>query len=143
MKSIIVIILFYYAFSLNAQEIIFISIDSTIKGTKDELFVRAKSWLVQTFKSANDVIQLNDKEAGKLLLFMPAREAYWVRWIKAPHASVARYSRSGSGPPAAHTAWRPGLICVLPASARIAIASWWASASRPSEGDRAPKSHSA
>jgi hypothetical protein len=45
----------------------FISVDSTIKGSKDELFLKAKSWLVHEFKSANDVIQLSDKEAGKLI----------------------------------------------------------------------------
>lgn len=42
------------------------SIDS-VQGTKDELFVKANEWIAVTFKSANAVIQLKDKEAGKLI----------------------------------------------------------------------------
>ena len=35
--------------------------------TSDELFVRAHTWFANSFKSANNVIQLNDKEAGRLI----------------------------------------------------------------------------
>lgn len=35
--------------------------------SKDEIFIRANSWIVKTFKSAKDVIQLNDKDAGKII----------------------------------------------------------------------------
>ncbi|AFD05948.1 hypothetical protein Solca_0833 [Solitalea canadensis DSM 3403] len=33
-----------------------------------ELFVRAKEWTALTFNSAQDVIQMDDKEAGKLII---------------------------------------------------------------------------
>lgn len=43
--------------------------------SKDELFVRANSWMVDTFRSAESVIQYTDKEAGivkgKYLLVLP------------------------------------------------------------------------
>jgi len=35
--------------------------------SKDELFNRAKRWVALTYKSANDVIQLSDKDAGSLV----------------------------------------------------------------------------
>lgn len=41
-----------------------ITTDST---TKDELYNRAKEWIVLTYTSAKDVIQLDDKTNGKLI----------------------------------------------------------------------------
>jgi hypothetical protein len=41
-----------------------INIDSV---RKDELFVRAKKWFATTYKSANDVIQMDDKDAGEIV----------------------------------------------------------------------------
>ncbi len=38
-----------------------------IQGTKDELYIKAKQWFVKSFKSANYVLQMDDKEAGKLI----------------------------------------------------------------------------
>jgi hypothetical protein len=35
--------------------------------TKDELYIRGKSWFAKTFKSANNVIQMDDKDAGKII----------------------------------------------------------------------------
>jgi Domain of unknown function (DUF4468) with TBP-like fold len=34
---------------------------------KDELYSRAKKWFASTYKSSNDVIQLDDKEKGEIL----------------------------------------------------------------------------
>lgn len=34
---------------------------------KDELFVRANEWIVKSFNSSKDVIQFNDKEAGRIV----------------------------------------------------------------------------
>jgi len=42
-------------------------IDSA-KGTKDELFVKANVWVAKTFVNAKDVIQMHDKEAGKIVV---------------------------------------------------------------------------
>ncbi|OOQ57153.1 DUF4468 domain-containing protein [Mucilaginibacter pedocola] len=36
--------------------------------TKDQLFSNAKLWAVKTFKSAKDVIQLEDKASGKVVV---------------------------------------------------------------------------
>ena len=35
--------------------------------TKNELYSRAKEWFFNTYKSAEDVLELEDKEAGKLI----------------------------------------------------------------------------
>jgi hypothetical protein len=35
--------------------------------TKDELYNRGRSWFAKAFKSSNDVLQMQDKEAGKLI----------------------------------------------------------------------------
>lgn len=40
-------------------------VDSTI--TKDELFNRARSWFVDYYKDASEVLQVNDKESGELV----------------------------------------------------------------------------
>ena len=48
------------------HEIHFTGID-TVVGTKDELFVKANEWIALAFKNANAVIQVKDKEAGKLV----------------------------------------------------------------------------
>jgi len=39
--------------------------DKTV--TKDILYNKAKEWFVKAFKSSNDVIQLDDKESGKII----------------------------------------------------------------------------
>lgn len=44
----------------------FVKIDS-IDLSKDELYARAKSYFAYSFKSAQDVIQLDDKENGKII----------------------------------------------------------------------------
>lgn len=35
--------------------------------SKDQLYVRAHEWVAKTYRSANDVIQMQDKEAGQLI----------------------------------------------------------------------------
>lgn len=35
--------------------------------SKDQLYIRANSWFVETFNSAESVIEFQDKEAGKLM----------------------------------------------------------------------------
>lgn len=34
---------------------------------KDELFVRAKAWFAKTYRSSNNVLQMDDRDAGKLI----------------------------------------------------------------------------
>lgn len=62
-----IIITIFSIYYCTAQELVFTEIDSAIKGSKDELFVKSKSWAATYFKDAKSVIQLDDKEAGKLI----------------------------------------------------------------------------
>ncbi len=48
---------------INYTEVV--TVDSTIK--KEELYNRAKMWFVDNYKSANDVIQMQDKDAGVII----------------------------------------------------------------------------
>lgn len=48
-------------------QIIYTGIVQVDSAKKDELFNRAKAWFVTQYKSANDVIQMEDKEAGILM----------------------------------------------------------------------------
>ena len=56
---------FYEAFPQTFKEEV-VTMDETTD-TKDVLFVRAHEWFALTFRSANDVIQMADKNAGKLI----------------------------------------------------------------------------
>ena len=42
-----------------------VTVDSTVK--KEELFNRARVWFVTEYRSANDVIQMQDKDAGIII----------------------------------------------------------------------------
>ncbi|TFV93177.1 DUF4468 domain-containing protein [Algoriphagus kandeliae] len=48
------------------DEYVFIKIDS-INLSQDELYTKAKSYIAYSFKSAQDVIQLDDKENGRII----------------------------------------------------------------------------
>ena len=37
-----------------------------VKGTKDELFIKSNLWMVKTFSNRKSVIQLQDKQAGRI-----------------------------------------------------------------------------
>lgn len=56
-----------YRDSLDPQEekISFIDVHGK---SKNDAFVSAHTWVAQTFRSANDVIQMNDKDAGMLIV---------------------------------------------------------------------------
>lgn len=41
-----------------------ITVDSSLK--KNELYSRLKTWFAEAFKSSQDVIQLDDRESGKI-----------------------------------------------------------------------------
>lgn len=42
-----------------------VTVDTTL--TKNELYSKTKEWFAKSFKSANDVIQMDDKEAGIII----------------------------------------------------------------------------
>ncbi|MGQ0828636.1 MAG: DUF4468 domain-containing protein [Bacteroidota bacterium] len=50
--------------SSNAFYTEIIRVDSL---TKDELYIKGREWMANTFKSANDVIQMDDKSAGLII----------------------------------------------------------------------------
>lgn len=53
-----------------------IQVDSV---SKDQLYARAKRWFVKTYKSANDVIQLDDKENGEIIGKGNFKISYYAR----------------------------------------------------------------
>ena len=50
--------------NLGGRELSFTIIDTIQNKSKNDLYISAKSFFAEYFKSANDVIQLDDKEAG-------------------------------------------------------------------------------
>lgn len=73
MKKILLILLmtpiFSYCQELPTKDgkILYEIVDSTVKGTGGEIYDRAKVWFVEAFKSANAVIQLDDKENSTII----------------------------------------------------------------------------
>jgi Domain of unknown function (DUF4468) with TBP-like fold len=52
--------------------------------SKDEIYIKANAWFVEEFKSAESVIQFQDKEAGKIMgkyTFKPYKTNYYFRNI--------------------------------------------------------------
>lgn len=84
MKKLLILLLFVYPTIVLSQEKtnnnrIVLPIDSSTnlityqevvdaKGaTKDQLYIKGREWFAKSFKSANDVIQMDDKDAGKII----------------------------------------------------------------------------
>ncbi|HEY8688444.1 MAG TPA: DUF4468 domain-containing protein [Chitinophagaceae bacterium] len=58
----------YTIFPEENKEVLYtgvVNVDSNLK--KDELYVRARAWFVNEYKSAKDVIQMEDKQAGEII----------------------------------------------------------------------------
>ena len=71
MKSLLLSFFLFYFFStiVNGQTpLLFTDAVQTTdtNQTKDALYLKAKEWFVETFKSANDVIQIDDKASGMI-----------------------------------------------------------------------------
>lgn len=45
----------------------FVTVNSLPGNSKDELYLRAHSWMARTFVSSKDVIQMSDKDAGRII----------------------------------------------------------------------------
>ena len=57
-----------FGFQAFAQDSAFVfEKRDTSKGTKTELFVKANTWVAKTFNDAKSVIQMSDKDAGKII----------------------------------------------------------------------------
>lgn len=50
--------------------------------TKNELYLNANEWIVHTFNSAKDVIQFNDKDAGKIICKTLTSISFGKGWNK-------------------------------------------------------------
>lgn len=71
MKQLLCICFLFLCASINAhaQDAEPLEFSEVVQATgvsKDELYNRARNWVVQTYNSANDVIQLADKESGQI-----------------------------------------------------------------------------
>lgn len=69
MKYILSIYLLFSSAAALAQLDSVISYTAVVEvpnSSKDALFIRARQWFNETFKSAKDVIQISDKETGEL-----------------------------------------------------------------------------
>ncbi|MBS1585497.1 MAG: DUF4468 domain-containing protein [Bacteroidetes bacterium] len=53
----------------------------TATGTKDQLYIKAWEWMAKSFKSSKDVIQMQDKEAGKLIGRFVVSGASSIGWV--------------------------------------------------------------
>ena len=68
MKKIIFLFLVGFPFFAIAQEPLTFSEVIEVSGAdKSELFTRGREWFNETFNSANDVLQIADKETGELI----------------------------------------------------------------------------
>lgn len=66
--SIIGLLLTSVVLSTNAQSpVIYSEVIQVDSVSKNELYSRAKIWFVKTYKSSKDVLQLDDKEDGKII----------------------------------------------------------------------------
>lgn len=70
MKIIQIIILLFYSVCSYSQTVKYdtTAVVQVSKVTKDDLFNRANEWAINAFNSPNDVIDLADKNEGKILL---------------------------------------------------------------------------
>ncbi len=83
MKKLVLLLGFIPFFSINAQDEVLYKLELPLNDekkieffeiievpgkTQSQLFSTAKQWIAENYKSAKDVIQLDDKEAGKLIV---------------------------------------------------------------------------
>lgn len=68
-KILLIIVCVLNGMFINAQENLIITKTVECKGiTKDKLYEKAQEWIVKTFKHSKNVVQLADKEIGKIML---------------------------------------------------------------------------
>jgi|SaaInlStandDraft_1057018.scaffolds.fasta_scaffold100865_2 hypothetical protein len=68
MKKLLFTYVFLLSVSLFAQKPLEYDSIIEVEGiTKNDIYVQVNDWLATTFNSANDVIQMADKDAGKFI----------------------------------------------------------------------------
>jgi hypothetical protein len=70
--------------------VVYTGIVEVTNSSKEELFARARKWIALTYKSAKDVIQLEDKESGELV----AKGILLVPWMMAENHIFHTFSIS-------------------------------------------------
>ena len=68
----------------SSNKVVYSGVVST-NGSKNDLYVKAKEWFVKTFSSANHVIQMDDKDAGKIMGKGLTRSFYTVMMTSVQH----------------------------------------------------------
>ena len=67
MKNLLFVLLLFVSMISFAQEALIFTEAIEVPGiNKDELFIRAREWFNENFKSSKDVLQIADKESGEL-----------------------------------------------------------------------------
>jgi hypothetical protein len=88
MRKIFCLLLLALPAFLNAQSLPIDSASKTVTyvdivnvpgATKDQLYMRAREWFALSFKSANNVIQMDDKENGKLIGKGQKSDTYMIK----------------------------------------------------------------
>lgn len=78
----------------------FSMVDSIKDASKDVLYIRAHEWFAKTFVSAKEVIQMSDKEAGKLIgkgiVETPVRNGFGsITWHDYVHYTISVDVKNG------------------------------------------------
>ena len=72
-----------------------------IKNSKNELYIKANQWMVNTFTSAKSIIQFQDKEEGKIM----------GKYIL--HEGIAAYDQRGLYGITTHVEGTPDICCTI------------------------------
>lgn len=66
-KLLLLLLLPLFSYSQTDTLLIYTDIVTVENVSKDQLFTRARAWLVDAFKDSKEVIQVQDKETGELI----------------------------------------------------------------------------
>lgn len=64
--------------------ILYTDIETIAGQTKNELYMKAREWFVNTYRNANSILQLEDKESGKLM----GKATYQYKFVNGINESV-------------------------------------------------------
>lgn len=67
MKSIALLFLLIPSLLFSQKPIEYTEVVTVSAATKDQLYLAARKWVAENFRSSNDVVQMNDKEAGEIV----------------------------------------------------------------------------
>lgn len=107
MKTITLLIASIFSISLQAQsfpinqngDIEYTDVITADGYSKDDLYIQARSWMAKNFKNANEVIQMDDKEAGRIIgkgvvMLSNASTFGWINYTLEIQLKDGRYKYS-------------------------------------------------